>query len=98
MGHSYAVLFASKKNASGAQQLLPYLCSIIGNDSDGETVYRAIVAAGTLLHMGGEVKTTAAGGSYKIGQTVEKAIGRINEARIKDVGRELKAVLGTTGR
>lgn len=93
---NYAVLFSTKKNASAAQKLLPYLSSTITNDSDGETVYRAIVAAGTLLHMGGEVRSAAIG-SLKIGQAVEKAMGRLNEARIKEVGREVKATLGTTG-
>ena len=61
-------------------------------ENDSETLFRAMVAVGTLLHMGGEVKAVAVK-EYLIRRAVDSAIQRVKETRIGDVGREIRELL-----
>lgn len=72
--------------------LLKPLANIISTEADPETVFRALVALGTLLCLKGEVKEAAVG-VYETRQLVTKAEKRLTELRVKDIVAEIKALL-----
>ena len=89
---SYSVLFALNKSTDRAQSLLPYLIATVSSESDSETLFRAMVATGTLIHMGGDVKTTAVR-THLVRRAVDLAVGRVREPRIEQIGAEIAALL-----
>ncbi|KAL7268112.1 WD repeat protein Lub1 [Rhizina undulata] len=89
---NYATLFASRNLLEQALVLFGYLVSIIRTEIDSETVFRALVALGTILNLGGEIKEAAVG-VYQLKQVVEATVGRVKEPRIRDIGGEISALL-----
>ncbi|KAF8475738.1 WD40-repeat-containing domain protein [Kalaharituber pfeilii] len=89
---NYAVLFTSKNDVELARSLFPYLINTLKSENDSETLFRAMVAAGTLVYMGGDVKTTAVR-THLIRRAIDLAVGRVKEARIADIGAEISALL-----
>lgn len=75
-----------------AKSLLPYLITILTSESDSETLFRAMVAVGTLLPMGGEVKTAAVR-THLVRRAVDNAVGRVREPRIEQIGAEIAALI-----
>lgn len=70
------------------KSLLPYLVSTLSSETDSETLFRAMVAVGTLLSMGGEVKMTAVR-THLIRRAVDSAVGRVREPRIEQIAAEI---------
>jgi len=89
---SYAVLFNSKQSVDQAKSLLPYLINTLATESDSETLFRAMVAVGTLLSMEGEVKTVAVR-THLVRRAVDNAVGRVREPRIEQIGAEIAALI-----
>jgi len=71
------------------------LCNILGKtlreQSDSEVLYRALMALGMLLSIGGEVRETA--NSLGAGEWVRGAVSRASDERVKDVGAECLGML-----
>lgn len=72
--------------------MLPYLTSAIANENDPETLFRSMVAVGTLISMGGDVKKTAVK-IYLVRKAVDIAVNKVRESRIQQIGREITALL-----
>ncbi|KAH8816942.1 WD40-repeat-containing domain protein [Xylogone sp. PMI_703] len=93
---NYAVLFQSTNADDGSFEyilaILDTLNQIIGSQNDSEVVYRGMVALGTLLAVGEEV-VSAAKDIYGVKSTVDAAVGKASDARIKRVGGEIKKLL-----
>ncbi|RFU29603.1 hypothetical protein B7463_g6752, partial [Scytalidium lignicola] len=93
---NYAVLFQSKSTDDASFEyilaILDTLNQILGAQNDSEVVYRGLVALGTVLTLGEEV-VSAAKEIYGVKSTVDKAIGKASDARIKRVGGEIKTLL-----
>lgn len=89
---NYAVLFASKQSVDQAKSLLPYLTGTLASESDSETLFRAMVAVGTLLSMGGEVKAAAVR-IHLVRRAVDNAVGRVSEPRIEQIGAEIALLI-----
>lgn len=75
-----------------AKSLLPYLTSTLASEGDSESLFRAMVAVGTLLSMGGEVKATAVR-THLVRRAVDNAVGRVREPRIEQIGAEIAALI-----
>lgn len=90
--NSYAILFHFMHSIDRAIELLKPLTDIIRVDTEPEVVFRALVALGTLLQLQGEIKE-AAMGIYETGQLISKVEKKLAEPRIKDVVKEIKALL-----
>ena len=95
---NYAILLTSSINASlpssidRAFLLMDDLTKIIGGASDSEAIYRALVAAGTLLILGEEIQD-AARDVYQLGAAMKKAETKVKEPRIKGVVGEIREIL-----
>lgn len=89
---SYAVLFATKQSIDRAKTLLQYLISAVANENDPETLFRSMVAVGTLISMGGDVKKNAVK-IYLVRKAVDIAVSKVKEPRIQQIGREITALL-----
>ncbi|KAI9782138.1 MAG: hypothetical protein M1835_004103, partial [Candelina submexicana] len=95
---NYAVLFTSSSSSSLAASsdraltLLQELTTLISSTSDAETVYRALVAAGTLLTLGEEV-LMAAKEIFDLGAAMKQAEQATKEPRIKGVAAEIRKLL-----
>ena len=76
-----------------AIELLDTLTTTIGTASDSEAIFRALVAAGTLLDLGDDVRL-AAKEVYSFGAAVKTAETKLNEQRIKSVSSEIQELLG----
>ncbi|KAI9814336.1 MAG: hypothetical protein M1832_005916 [Thelocarpon impressellum] len=96
---NYSVLLTSADKAalpsssSRALGLLDPLAAVIGSATDSEAIYRALVAAGTLLGLGEEVRE-AAGSVYGLREKARRAEGKFKEPRVKGVVGEMVALLG----
>lgn len=99
---NYACLaFGQAKEQGGAggggagAEVSLLLCNILGKtlreQADGEVVYRALMALGMLLSVGGEVRETA--NAMDASEWVRGAVARASEDRVKDVGAECLALL-----
>ncbi|KAH0537464.1 hypothetical protein FGG08_005727 [Glutinoglossum americanum] len=85
---------ASPNNSEDrAIELLDTLTATVGTASDSEAIFRALVAAGTLLSLGEDVRL-AAREVYGLAAAVTRAEGKLNEPRIKSVGAEIRESLG----
>ncbi len=94
---NYAVLFTSSGSSEAASSdraltLLQDLTTLIASTSDAETLYRALVAAGTLLTLGEEVQM-AAKEVFDLGAAMKKAEQAAKEPRIKSVTAEIRKLL-----
>lgn len=96
---NYAVLLTSAEaqktqpsSADRGLELVDDLASMIKKSSDAEAVYRALVAFGTLLNVGEEVKL-AATDIYDAEGALKKAEQSVKEPRVKGVIGEIRALL-----
>lgn len=95
---NYAVLLtdASHKSSQAASdrglELVDDLAGLIRGTSDSEAVYRALVAFGTLLCLGEEVRM-AASQIYGAEGALEKAEAVVKEPRVKGVVGEIRDLL-----
>ena len=90
---NYAVLFSSSSSASSEDfehsvALLDSLRVLLSTQSDSEVIYRALVAVGTLLGSGDEVKS-AARDVYNLQDVVKSAVTKAKDPRVKNVGKEI---------
>jgi len=72
--------------------LVDGLVKAVEGQSDAEGVYRGLVALGTLLGVGEEVRT-AAKEVYGLEKVVQGVVGKAADPRIKGVGREIRELL-----
>lgn len=93
---NYAVLFHSANADDSSFEhilaILDVLNQIIAAQNDSEVVYRALVALGTVLTVGEEVRS-AAKEIYGVKGSVDTAVGKASDARIKRVAGEIKELL-----
>jgi phospholipase A-2-activating protein len=91
---NYAVYFKTESSTSFEHvlALLDTLSKILTSQNDSEVVYRALVATGTLLTLDDEIKS-AAKDVYGIGKSVDKAVSKAVDARIKNVAGEVRGLL-----
>lgn len=95
---NFATLFTSPPHASlpssidRSLALIDDLAQISAAWPDSEAVYRALVAAGTLLGLGEEIRT-AAREIYDLEMAMSKAEARLKEPRVKGVVAEIKTLL-----
>lgn len=95
---NYAVLYTSPpfselpSAADRALELTDDLAQILASTTDSESVYRSLVAVGTLLTLGEEVQE-AAKQVYDINGALKKAEQGIRESRIKGVVAEIRELL-----
>jgi phospholipase A-2-activating protein len=89
---NYAVLLTSSEAQGDAFEhpvtILSSLSQILTSASDSEVVYRALVALGTLLALGEEVRSAAIE-VYGLDEVVKRRVGKAADPRIKNVGREI---------
>ncbi len=95
---NYTVLLTSSSHSSLPSSidkgllLLDDLCSLISAATDSEAVYRALVAAGTLLGLGEELHE-AAKDIYDLSSALGKVENTIKEPRVKGVVSEIRALV-----
>lgn len=95
---NYAVLLTSGSHSElpssldRAITLLDDLSTLLITATDSEAVYRALVAAGTLLGLGEDV-TMAAKEVYDYAGTLKKAESTVREPRVKGVVAEIRELL-----
>ena len=98
---NYAVLVTSAADAAEVSSAtrfeqavawLECLSRVLGEQKDSEVLYRAMIAVGTLLGLGEEVRS-AAKEMYGIDKAVSKALGKAVDPRIKNMGREITKLL-----
>jgi len=95
---NYAVLFSSSSSSASSEDfehpvaLLDSLRVILSTQADSEVVYRALVAVGTLLGLGGEVKSAAVE-VYGFQEVVTAAMAKAKDPRMKNVGNEIAGLL-----
>ena len=95
---NYSVLLTSSthkalsSSSSHALSLLDPLCTVIGQATDSEAVYRALVASGTLLGLGEEVQE-AASSVFSLREKAQDAEKKFTEVRIKNVAEEIRHIL-----
>lgn len=94
---NYAVLFNSSEGAGAsfepAVQMLETLVEILKRQKDAEVVYRALVATGSLLFAGEEIKS-AAKEVYGVANGVNIAVANAKgDMRVKNVGKEISGLL-----
>jgi len=95
---NYTVLLTSSSHSSLPSSidrgllLLDDLSSLISTATDSEAVYRALVAAGTLLSLGEELHE-AARDIYDLSTALAKAEKAVKEPRVKGVVAEIRALL-----
>ena len=68
------------------------LTQLLATESDAEVAYRNMVALGTLLTMGGEVKDAGLN-IYGGKKVVASAVSRINDPRLTAIGAEMAALI-----
>ncbi|KAI9711494.1 MAG: hypothetical protein M1820_002057 [Bogoriella megaspora] len=103
---NYTVLLSSSSSASAsdppagpnadrALTLLDDTTKVINSTKDSETMYRALVAAGTLLTLGEDFRS-AAREVFDFEKALSKAESTVKEPRIRDVVKEIKDELGSS--
>ncbi|PQE29479.1 Polyubiquitin binding (Doa1 Ufd3) protein [Rutstroemia sp. NJR-2017a WRK4] len=88
---NYAVVFREKGTDADFEQVLAVvdaLTGILGREKDSEVLYRGLVALGTVLGTGEEVRG-AAKDVYGVGEVVGKVMKGASDPRIGNVGREV---------
>jgi len=89
---NYAVLLSTTSNADRALTLLDDLTRMLMSATDSEAVYRALVAAGTLLCLGKDF-CEAARDVFDIEEAVARAEEKVKEPRVKNVVAEIREKL-----
>ena len=94
---NYAVLFNSDPDATSFEHVLAVLDTLgkvlsAPKINDSEVIYRALVATGTLLTVGEEVKS-AAKDVYDVEKSVTAAVGKATDPRIRNVAAEIRTLL-----
>ena len=95
---NYAVLSTSEthknlpSSTDRAFALLDDLTRLLNSEKDSEAVYRSLVAVGTFLGLGDEVKT-AAKEVYAVQKAMDKVSATNKEPRIKGVIKEIEGLL-----
>ena len=92
---NYAVYFNSSATATSFEYVLAILDSlgkILISQTDSEVVFRALVAIGTLLTLGEEIRS-AAKDVYGIEKSIATALGKAGEPRNKNVAAEITDLL-----
>ena len=92
---NYAVYFNSNSAAASFEYVLAIIDSlgkILTTQVDSEVVFRALVAAGTLMFLGEEVRS-AAKDVYGMEKSITKALGKAGEPRNKNVAVEITDLL-----
>ncbi|KAF2464240.1 PFU-domain-containing protein [Lindgomyces ingoldianus] len=91
---NYAVMLKQSKdvNADRALTLLDDLSKILSTATDSEAVYRALVATGTLLHLGDDF-CEAGRDVFSLGTAVAHARDKVKEPRVKNVVAEIQEKL-----
>ncbi|KAF8248175.1 PFU-domain-containing protein [Wilcoxina mikolae CBS 423.85] len=89
---NYSVLFKTDNSADKAITLLDNVTKVAGKEVDSETTYRSLVALGTLLTIGSEVKE-AATAVYDVRGVLKSAVGRVKEPRMQRLVAEIQELL-----
>ena len=92
---NYAVYFNSNAEVASFEHALAIIDSlgkILMSQKDSEVVFRALVATGTLMFLGDEVRS-AAKDVYGIEKSITKALGKAGEPRNKNVAAEITDLL-----
>ena len=89
---SYSVLFKQEKAGEATLPTLERLTQLLATEADAETAYRNMVALGTLLTIGGEVKDAGLN-VYDAKKVVSEAISRIQDSRLEVIGAEMAALI-----
>ena len=72
--------------------LLENVLKVIGSEVDSETVFRSMVALGTSLSMGSEVKE-AANTVFGVKAAISHAVRKVKEPRIQRLAAEIEKLL-----
>jgi phospholipase A-2-activating protein len=92
---NYAVYFNSSATAASFEYVLAILDTlgkILITQTDSEIIFRALVATGTLLALGEEIRS-AAKDVYGIEKSITKALSKAGEPRNKNVAAEIEDLL-----
>ncbi|KAL8945403.1 MAG: hypothetical protein Q9211_000068 [Gyalolechia sp. 1 TL-2023] len=95
---NYAILFTTSPDSSQrsiidrGKMLMDHLIRIIQSTVDSEAVYRGLVAAGTLMSLGEELRKTVKS-NRGLDEAMEKAEKAVKEPRIKGVIGEIRSLL-----
>jgi phospholipase A-2-activating protein len=92
---NYAVYFKSEGDKTSFEHVLAVLDTlgkILTTQTDSEAVYRALVATGTLLTLDDEIKS-AAKDVYGIEKSIQTAVGKAIDPRIKNLAGEIRVLL-----
>lgn len=98
---NYSVLLTAKEDAVPIRETTKYeqslawlelLTTLLREQKDSEVVYRALVATGTFLGVCEESRS-AAKEVYGTDTAVKTAVGKAVDPRIKNVGKEIEALL-----
>jgi phospholipase A-2-activating protein len=93
---NYAVLL-TQSAPTGADQaitLLERLTSIISTSTDSETVFRSLIAAGTLLFVFKKAEEVrGAAEVYGLKQALERVEGQLREPKFKSLVAEIRVLL-----
>jgi len=89
---NYSVLLTGENNADRVLSLLDSLCKVLTSVTDSEAVYRALVAAGTLLCLGSDF-CEAGRDILNLGAAVSSAENRVKEPRVRNVAAEIREKL-----
>jgi phospholipase A-2-activating protein len=92
---NYAVYFVAETHTTNFEHVLALvdtLGKILNTQTDSEVVYRALVAIGTLLTLGDEVRS-AAKDVYGIEKSISTAVGKATDPRIRNVAAEIRTLL-----
>ncbi|KAI5856478.1 WD40-repeat-containing domain protein [Tricharina praecox] len=89
---NYSVLIHAHKSIDAAVTLLEVVTKGASTEIDSETVYRYLVAMGTVLALGGEVKE-AANGIFDVRGAMKSAAGRVKEARVNRLIKEIEQLV-----
>lgn len=92
---NYAVYFNSSATATSfeyVRAILDTLGKILNTQTDSEIVFRALVATGTLLNLGEEIRSEGKD-VYGIEKSISKALGKAGEPRNRNVAAEIEDLL-----
>jgi phospholipase A-2-activating protein len=89
---NYSVLLTGENNADRVLSLLDSLCKVLTSVTDSEAVYRALVAAGTLLCLGSDF-CEAGRDILNLGAAVAAAESKVKEPRVRNVAAEIREKL-----
>lgn len=91
---NYSVSLVIKENIGQFEltvSIIDTLCKILGNQTDSEVIYRALVALGTLVSLDDKIRTSA-GEKFAALVIVEKAVSKASDPRIRTVGQEIHSL------